>query len=99
MNVRILSPDRGRRHCRLGRKVRYNRAMTDTPPKGRPNQGRRRRMKKEDWEFPSDLQPDAGDYAFDLERALNAVVSLKSYVPGGRVHREYAWAQSGLAAA
>jgi len=55
--------------------------MTDTPPKGRPNQGRRRGLKKEDWEIPSNLQPDAGDYSFDLERALKAVVSLKSYVP------------------
>src|ERR1700710_450503 len=55
--------------------------MTDTPPKGRPNQGRRRGMKKEDWEIPSNLQPDPSDYSFDLERALKAVVSLKSYVP------------------
>src|ERR1700716_2834042 len=55
--------------------------MTDTPPKGRPNQGRRRGMKKEDWEIPSDLQPDPSDYSFDLERALKAVVGLKSYVP------------------
>src|ERR1700759_4503807 len=55
--------------------------MTDTPPKGRPNQGRRRGMKKEDWEIPSNLQPDPSDYSFDLERTLKAVVSLKSYVP------------------
>jgi len=38
-------------------------------------------MKKEDWEIPSNLQPDPGDYSFDLERALKAVVSLKTYVP------------------
>jgi S1-C subfamily serine protease len=38
-------------------------------------------MKKEDWEIPSNLQPDPSDYSFDLERALKAVVSLKSYVP------------------
>ncbi len=44
-------------------------------------QGRRRGMKKEDWEIPPNLQPDPDDYAFDLERALNAVVSLKTYVP------------------
>src|ERR1700761_116908 len=55
--------------------------MTDTPPKGRPNQGRRRGMKKEDWEIPSNLQPDPSDYTFDLERALKAVVNLKTYVP------------------
>src|ERR1700742_3056117 len=55
--------------------------MSDTPPKGRPNQGRRRGMKKEDWEIPSNLQPAPSDYSFDLERALKAVVSLKTYVP------------------
>jgi len=38
-------------------------------------------MKKEDWEIPSNLQPDPSDYSFDLERALKAVVGLKSYVP------------------
>jgi S1-C subfamily serine protease len=38
-------------------------------------------MKKEDWEIPSNLQPDPSDYSFDLERALKAVVSLKTYVP------------------
>src|SRR6201999_895928 len=55
--------------------------MTDTPPKPRPNQGRRRGMKKEDWEIPPNLQPDPDDYSFDLERALRAVVNLKTYVP------------------
>ena len=38
-------------------------------------------MKKDEWEIPSNLQPDAGDYSFDLERALKAVVNLKAYVP------------------
>jgi S1-C subfamily serine protease len=38
-------------------------------------------MKNQDWEIPPNLQPDPDDYAFDLERALNAVVSLKTYVP------------------
>ncbi|HYZ22182.1 MAG TPA: S1C family serine protease [Rhodopila sp.] len=38
-------------------------------------------MKKEDWEIPANLQPDPSDYSFDLERALNSVVSLKTYVP------------------
>jgi S1-C subfamily serine protease len=55
--------------------------MTDTPPKGRPNPGRRRGLKKEDWEIPSNLQPDLADYSFDLEQALKAVVGLKTYVP------------------
>ena len=38
-------------------------------------------MKKEDWEIPPNLQPDPSDYSFDLERALKAVVSLKTYIP------------------
>ena len=38
-------------------------------------------MKKEDWEIPANLQPDPSDYSFDLEQALKAVVSLKTYVP------------------
>jgi len=38
-------------------------------------------MAKPDWEIPLNLQPDPGDYSFDLERALNAVVSLRSLVP------------------
>ena len=38
-------------------------------------------MKKEEWEIPSNLQPDPSDYSFDLERALKGVVNLKSYVP------------------
>jgi len=38
-------------------------------------------MKNQDWEIPPNLQPDPGDYAYDLERALNAVVGIKSYVP------------------
>src|ERR1700739_1108788 len=45
------------------------------------NQGRRRGMKKEDWEIPPNLQPDADDYSFDLERSLKAIVNLKTYVP------------------
>jgi S1-C subfamily serine protease len=38
-------------------------------------------MKNQDWEIPLNLQPDPDDYSFDLVRALNAVVSLKTYVP------------------
>jgi S1-C subfamily serine protease len=38
-------------------------------------------MARPDWEIPLNLQPEPGDYAFDLERALNAVVSLRSLVP------------------
>src|ERR1700760_1177096 len=45
------------------------------------NQGRRRGMKNQDWEIPPNLQPDADDYSFDLERAFRAVVNLKTYVP------------------
>jgi S1-C subfamily serine protease len=56
--------------------------MSDDPPKERPNQGRRRGMKNQDWEIPLNLRPDPDDYSFDLERALSAVVGLKTYVPG-----------------
>ena len=38
-------------------------------------------MKNQDWEIPANLQPDPDDYSFDLERALKAVVGLKTYVP------------------
>lgn len=38
-------------------------------------------MKNEDWEIPPNLRPDPDDYSFELDRTLNAVVSLKSYVP------------------
>ncbi|MSP04546.1 MAG: serine protease [Acetobacteraceae bacterium] len=39
-------------------------------------------MAKPDWEIPPNLQPDPGDYSFDLDRALSAVVNLHSFVPG-----------------
>ena len=38
-------------------------------------------MKNQDWEIPPNLQPDPDDYSFDLERALQAIVNLKTYVP------------------
>ncbi len=38
-------------------------------------------MPSTDWEIPANLQPDPSDYAFDLDRALKAVVGIKSYVP------------------
>jgi S1-C subfamily serine protease len=38
-------------------------------------------MKNEDWEIPPNLRPDPDDYSFDLDRALNAIVSLKSFIP------------------
>ena len=34
-----------------------------------------------DWKVPSNLQPRAADYAFDLEAALGAVVGLRAIVP------------------
>jgi S1-C subfamily serine protease len=39
-------------------------------------------MANTDWEIPANLQPDPSDYAYDLERALSAVVGLKCYIPG-----------------
>ena len=38
-------------------------------------------MTNDEWEIPQKLQPDPNDYPFDLERALNAVVNVKTYVP------------------
>ena len=38
-------------------------------------------MKDQDWEIPPTLRPNPADFSFDLDRALNAVVSLKTYVP------------------
>ena len=38
-------------------------------------------MTNQDWEIPKNLQPNPDEYAFDLERALRAVVGIKSYVP------------------
>jgi S1-C subfamily serine protease len=38
-------------------------------------------MKKAEWEIPANLQPDPGDYSFDLERVLRGVVGIKSYIP------------------
>ena len=38
-------------------------------------------MKNQEWEIPPNLRPDPKDYSFDLERAMKAVVSLKSFVP------------------
>src|SRR5574340_679050 len=35
----------------------------------------------EEWAFPAELQPSRGDVAFDLDRALDAVVSLRSEIP------------------
>jgi S1-C subfamily serine protease len=34
-----------------------------------------------DWKIPSKLQPTPTDYSFDLDRALSAVVTVKSNVP------------------
>jgi len=33
------------------------------------------------WEFPPSVQPNPGDYAFDLDQALNAVVGLSAVIP------------------
>ena len=38
-------------------------------------------MAKADWEIPANLQPDPTDYAYDLSRALDSVVGIRSYVP------------------
>jgi S1-C subfamily serine protease len=38
-------------------------------------------MPTQDWDIPQNLQPDPSDYEFDLERALRAVVGVRSHVP------------------
>ncbi len=38
-------------------------------------------MQDQDWDIPTNLQPDPDDYAFDLERALRSVVGLRSHIP------------------
>ncbi|HEX3347060.1 MAG TPA: S1C family serine protease [Acetobacteraceae bacterium] len=35
----------------------------------------------QDWEIPTNLQPDPDDYSFDLERTLRSVVQLRANVP------------------
>jgi S1-C subfamily serine protease len=35
----------------------------------------------EDWSLPKRMQPRPADYAYDLERALGAVVSLSAHIP------------------
>ncbi|MBV9538446.1 MAG: serine protease [Acidisphaera sp.] len=35
----------------------------------------------QDWEIPTNLQPDPDDYPFDLERTLRSVVQLRANVP------------------
>lgn len=34
-----------------------------------------------DWEMPAEVQPKPGDYSFDLDAALTAVVGLKAHIP------------------
>ncbi|MFD0935146.1 trypsin-like peptidase domain-containing protein, partial [Methylobacterium trifolii] len=36
-----------------------------------------------EWKIPASVQPKPGDYGYDLERALSAVVSLSARVPEG----------------
>ena len=36
-----------------------------------------------EWKVPSANQPRAGDYAFDLDKALSSVVGLHSIIPAG----------------
>ena len=38
-------------------------------------------MSDPDWEIPQNLQPEPGEYTFDLEGALRSVVSLRASVP------------------
>ena len=38
-------------------------------------------MTDPDWEIPLNLQPEPGEYSYDLEGTLRAVVSLRASVP------------------
>lgn len=38
-------------------------------------------MSKDEWSIPEHLQPDPGEWSFDLDAALGAVVGLRSLVP------------------
>ena len=38
-------------------------------------------MAKPDWDIPAELQPDPGDYKFDLDHVLSAVVGLRASAP------------------
>ncbi len=38
-------------------------------------------MQDDDWDIPSDIQPQPSDYSFDVRRALSAVVGLRSVIP------------------
>jgi len=35
----------------------------------------------EEWSFPESLQPEAGDFSFDLDQVLNSVVSVRTEIP------------------
>jgi len=37
--------------------------------------------KEGEWAFPAEMRPKAEEWRFDLERALDAVVSLRAEVP------------------
>src|SRR5512137_2116756 len=37
--------------------------------------------KEQNWAFPAELRPKPEDWRFDLDRALDAVVNLRSLVP------------------
>src|ERR1700757_4957142 len=39
-------------------------------------------MPSTDWKVPASVQPKPQDYAYDLDRALEAVVGVRSVVPG-----------------
>lgn len=42
----------------------------------------------EDWAFPDDMQPDRNAIAFDLDRALDAVITLRAEVPADALTAE-----------
>ena len=50
-----------------------------------------------EWEIPAELQPKPEDYAFDLDRALGAVLGLHATVPDDALNENvFDWLLSGL---
>src|SRR3954469_17238868 len=52
--------------------------VTEKTVGGHPKE---KQMPSSDWKVPSGAQPKPEDYEFDLERALESVVGLRSVVP------------------
>src|SRR3712207_19577 len=50
-------------------------------PERRPSRRRLSMPSSDDWRIPREFQPDPAVLAYDLERALSSVVSLRATIP------------------